>query len=63
MEKLLAALMMGLFSIASFAMHHESEASQKTESHEMPKKGKHAKYKNMPGMPSLSVNKRLQAKK
>ena len=45
MKKLLAALMMGLFSIASFAMHHESEASQKTESHEMPKKGKHAKYK------------------
>ncbi len=42
MKSLLAAITLGLFSLTSFAMHHEgkAEGSQKAEAHEQHKKDK-----------------------
>lgn len=43
MKKLLVALMLGLFSISSFAMHHEGGDKHKAKVHK--KHTKHKKHK------------------
>jgi uncharacterized protein YdeI (BOF family) len=45
MKKFLLALMIGLFSVSAFAMHHEGKAKHKTAAHKKHKQHKKSKHK------------------